>query len=524
MRETEPVRTATLSEPRRQAAVAARRYGVPPTMIATAARHRAVGDWRGACAAADIVVRVKPDALRRRYGAVLTERLLGDLQGLAPDLLRWHLPRCGHGSGELLAGLFVPLADYADEATGRNVLTLAAATPQCALDAGQRIILTVLEHGSGPGRFADTDAVTRALRLGVRSKAADRYSLVRHRMFWHADDAPGLRRYLDATDEQREITRLQDEGRVVEAWQAAGFELLGASQDAAMPRKQTMTPKLTMTPKQTRWLTALPVALPGLLDRARELSSREGSVVLRSGSGAIVLSGLRGAADRPRAQAVESRDARGIPTLPTAAWARPVDIDLLRVGALRPHELHPLVAAALLDGPVPAAPEPDEWLYRTVPFIEETHQSPDAVTTLWIQCGPAKHRIGRVDGVWQPLDHAGHAEREAFLAMLGGPENPCRQAARHLATGRHVIELIGALIRHGRTEEVRRVLHDHADAEAVLDRLELPGGGTVGSAFAALRDDDLRLRMVLAGATRADSFTLYPRRRARKGDPARTPR
>src|SRR4051812_3796026 len=99
---TEPVRTATLSDTRARAATAARRYGVPPTMIAAAARRRAVGDWRGACAAADVDVYLNLDLVRRRLGSGAADQLSAALLELAPDLLRWHLPRQGHGAGELL--------------------------------------------------------------------------------------------------------------------------------------------------------------------------------------------------------------------------------------------------------------------------------------------------------------------------------------------------------------------------------------------------------------------------------------
>jgi hypothetical protein len=520
MRETEPVRTVTLSDTREQAAITARRYGVLPTMIAATARCRALGDWRGACAAADVEVRVDLDAVRRRHGAEVAEQLLEDLRDLTPDLLRWHLPRHGHGTGGLIEGLLVPLAEYSAADAGRRTLTLAAATPRLALDAGERIVLTVLESGDRAGRFDDGDTATCALLARVRAKATDRHSLVRHRMFWNAVDAPHLARYRDVTPEDAEITRLQDAGATAEAWRAAGIEL---STEA-------------LTRHQNRWLSALPVALPGILERIGEALPEEDNVVLRPGGGAIVLSHLHAVTRAPSARVVAGGDVRALvalPTLPTAAWARPVDVDLLRVGAIRAHELHPLVASALLDAPAPAAPEPEEWLYRAVPFIEGPCHNTAAIDALWIRCGSEKHRVARADGTWQPVDHPGHFERESFLARLGGPVNPCLQAARYLGTGRHVIELVMALIQHGRADDVRRLLREHADAEAVLDGVGLPGGGTVGAALAAIHDNHLRLRMLLAGAVRTGvanpSFRVHRpdldrRRRARKGGPARTTR
>ena len=507
---TEPVWTATLSGTRAEAAVAARRYGVPPTMIEAAAERRALGDWRGACAAADVDVdvRVNPDSLRRRYGSSVAEQLLGDLRELAPDLLRWHLPRRAHGAGELLEGLLVPLADYnfGDGGSGGGRLTLAAATPRFALDAGERIVLTVLESDSRTGRFLDPDRVTRALLEGVQIRMAERHSLRRHRMFWSASAASDLSGLCDDTSTGQEITRLQDAGSFAGAWHAAGIDLL--------------------LPGESRWLSALPINLPGLASRIRETLPGLDQAALRSGSGAIVFSGLESTTGPIIARAASSREAQGVAIIPTAAWARPIDVDLLRLGLLRAHELHPLVASALLADPPAVAPEPDEWLYRGVPFVEGPCHSSDA-SALWIQCGPAKHLVAQYQGTWHPLDHPGHPDRELLMARLGGPQNPCMQAAAYLASGRHVIEVVEALIRHGRSDEVRRLLRVHADAGAVLDRVDLPGGGTVGEALTALYENTLQLRMVLAGATRVPDTEnsrvchVFHRRRARKGDPAR---
>ncbi|MBW8802796.1 MAG: hypothetical protein JF587_02880 [Catenulisporales bacterium] len=437
----------------------------------------------------------------------MADRLSAVLSELAPDLLRWHLPRRGHGAGELAAGLLVPLAEFVD---GGVALTLVAMTPRVALDAGQRVVLTVLDSGARARRFVDDDPVKRALLGGVRVKHAGRHSLVRFPMFWNASRAPELAGMRAAALESQEITFLQDTGRFAEAWLAAGF---GLDVDSA-----------TATPSRLRWLTALPVCLPGLAARVRSALPGADTAVVRSGGGAVVLSGLDG--DRPVARVVPSRDAQGLPMVSTAAWARSVDVDLLRFGLLGAHELHPLVASALMSDPPPAVPEPDEWLYREVPYIAGPCADAD-VPTVCIRCGPTIHRVAHRDGTWRPIDHQGHAERESFLKRLGGPANPCLQAAEYLASGRHVIDLVESLLRHGRADDVQRVLHLHAGAEAVLHDVALPTGGTVGEALATLRENTLQFRMLLAGATRPRDTASYrstTRRRTRKGDPARTHR
>jgi hypothetical protein len=138
--------------------------------------------------------------------------------------------------------------------------------------------------------------------------------------------------------------------------------------------------------------------------------------------------------------------------------------------------------------------------------------------------------VAHLDGGWTPVDHHDHDRRESFLARLGGPGNPCRQATDYLASGRHVIDLAENLLNHGRADDVRHLLRTHAGVHTALDRLDLPSGGTVGEALATVRENTLRLRMVLSGAIpRRDTRSSLPlpttgSRRTRKGVTARTPR
>jgi hypothetical protein len=447
---------------------------------------------------------MKPDSVRRHYGAVIAEQLLGALRELSPDLLRWHLPRRGHGAGDLLAGLLVPLAEFTD---GMRQLTLAAATPQFALDAGQRIVLVLLG--------GHEDGATRAVLEGVRTKHAPRLSLVRHRMFWSADAAPGLAALCDTTaDTTAEITQLQESGSFAEAWHAAGFDL-----------------RLPESRRRARWLAALPIRISGLAERVREALPGVDEAVARSGVGALVLSGLNSTAvaSRPSpivARVAEDGDALGLPIVPNAVWSRVLDADLVRFSHLGAHELHPLIASAILDAPQPGAPEPDEWLYREVPFIAGPCHAIDGAVgvgpALWITCGTTHHRIAFHDDAWHILDHLANPGRESLMARLGGPTNPCQQALDYLASGRHVMDLAESLLAHGRTTDVRNLLHTHAGAHAALTRMPLPTGGTVAEALTTLAENTLRHRMALADATR--SRPQPNRRLTRKGAPARTHR
>jgi hypothetical protein len=474
--------SATLSHSRAHAAVSARRFGIPPTMIAAATRRRMSADWRGACAAADVEVQLDLDAVLARHGADITALLLGDLRALAPDLLRWHLPRASHGSGRLLGGLVVPLARYPDRGGGRRggsggALTLVAATPGYALAAGERIVLTTLE----PQRAA----------AGARG-SLQRYSLTNHRMFWDSSCAGGLADLCATRRGAQQITGLQDAGQAVEAWTAAGFTLV-ASFSAGLNRR----------------LAGVPVNLPGLAGRVREALPGVGTAAIRFGGGAIVLRGLDGLeGSLPiSAELVPPLVARPLPTVPDAAWMRPVDVDLLRFELLRLDELHPLVAAALVPETVaaePAAPQAatrrtDDWLYRAVPGATSFAVTSDGAAEVRVQCGPDLHRIVQRDHRWQSVDHQSVEARETLVTLLGGPMNPCSAAAHYLNTGRHVIEFAEQLLEHGRVAEVIDVLCEHADSAATASDYVFEDGRTLKDALDALNDRTHRLHQILSG-------------------------
>ena len=495
----------TLSPKRAQAAVEARRFGVPAAMIEAATQRRLAGDWRGACAAADVDLHLNPDTVRRRHGAGVAAQLLADLQSLAPDLLRWHLPRYGHGPGQLHEGLLIPLADYPAAAAA---LTLAAATPRFALAAGQRVVLILLDSSRG-----QADPVLDS----VRRRSAGRCSLRQHRMFWDAACAPQLER-LGAGPRHAEITRLQDAGQAAAAWAAAGIDVASGRHGSVSPGRQGHL---------TRWLATVPVNLPLLAHQVRQTLPGAGQAVIRPGGGAIVLRGLGRPDGVVSADVVAPTAARrDLPVVPAAAWARPVDTDLLRLGLLQPHELHPLVAAALAPGTAaPADPGRHEWLYAAVPGIEAQCAHDPGSAEVLIRCGSQQHRVAQRGGRWEAVDHGAHPARERLMARLGGPLNPCLQAAGYLSTGQHVIDLVERLMEHGRTVEALHLLRTHA-ASAAPEAFVLHDG-TVGEALSSLRQNTLRLRMILSGApppVRDTSGARPPapnRRHSRKGEPAR---
>ncbi|MCL7424563.1 hypothetical protein [Streptomyces sp. YS415] len=157
-----------------------RQYAVPPSMIETATARRAAGDWAGACAAARVDVDLDLRAVRDRHGTEFVTRLRADLRRLAPDLLRWHMPRIAP-DGRLRPGLTLSLARYPD--AGGGPVQLVVRTPPAWADAGQRMSLALWEESgsSDPGHHPHPHP-DRRFRLDL------------HRHLWDADRSGELTR------------------------------------------------------------------------------------------------------------------------------------------------------------------------------------------------------------------------------------------------------------------------------------------------------------------------------------------
>ncbi|CAM5269342.1 hypothetical protein [Streptomyces avidinii] len=372
-----------------------RRYAVPPSMIETATVRRSAGDWAGACAAAGVDVDFDLRFLARSRGHDLTARIRADLRHLAPDLLRWHMPRIAP-DGLLRPGLTVPLARYdtgepydADVRDGTAVrddprtrpVYLVARTPPAWADGGQRISLALWD-GSRPadGSWGDP-------RRGARPDRQFRLDL--HRHLWDARRAGELG------------VRSGAGRRPADCSPAPDPEPL-----AALPQGHRCA--------VDRW-----AAETAILLRAEGRAS--GTVTVRPGAGRRLLLDL--VADGPgppvlRAAAAPAGRAAALPVLPDAAvWTLP-DLELVRTGSIEVERLHPLVASALATGRAPdRAP-------GGPPGTADRAGEPRLV-----ECRGARHRIGLVDGVLAALDHdPAEIRREELLAALTGTPLPCLQA------------------------------------------------------------------------------------------------
>lgn len=267
-----------------------REFAVPPSMIEAATARRAVGDWAGACAAARVDVDVDLRAVVRVHGRELAAEIRADLRHLAPDLLRWHMPRVAP-DGLLRPGVTVALARYS------RAVHLVARTAPVWADAGQRIILALCD-----GRAAREQH--------PRPNPDRRFRLDLHRHLWDARCAAELRErsgagyWLGRPDNPAPPDGLPDDC-AVHRW-AAEAELLRAADRA--------------------------VGVP---------------VTVRLGRQRLALTGPD-AQRRPL-----KRPAPAYPVLPHAATWVPPDLELLRAGLITPDRLHPLVAAALYPRRVP---------------------------------------------------------------------------------------------------------------------------------------------------------------------------
>lgn len=283
-----------------------REFAVPASMIETATVRRLAGDWAGACAAAGFDVDLDLRAVARQHGRELASRIRADLRALAPDLLRWHMPRVAP-DGLLRPALTSTLARY--EADDDTVHLVARTAPAWA-DAGQRISLALWSHATTGAERHPHPRPNRRFRLDL------------HRHLW-------------------------DAGRAGELRERAG---------AGPPGAQPPWP-------DTGFLASLPYgcAVDRWVAEARILLGDEGRaagrVLVRCGGRRRLLLELTADDDSIRTPTPADTTSR-LPVLPDAAtWVLP-DLELLRTGTTEAGRLHPLVAAALVPGHAATGPPP----------------------------------------------------------------------------------------------------------------------------------------------------------------------
>ncbi|UCM89800.1 hypothetical protein [Streptomyces marincola] len=404
-------------DPRLSLWLRVREFAVPPPMIETATARRRAGDWAGACAAAGFDVDLNLRAAARAHGRELTARVRADLRRLAPDLLRWHMPRIAP-DGLLRPGLTLTLARYDTGGDGPGPVHLVARTPPAWAAAGQRISLALWD-GSRAGTGGP---------VHPRPRPHPRYRLDLHRHLWDAHRAGELRVRSGAdrppgpgaTEPEHELLRQAPSGRrcAVDRWPAEADILLRA---------------------EGRPVGGVTVRLGARHRLLIQLATRNGA----------------GPPEPRLAAAPPGRGASALPVLPDAAtWALP-DLELMRAGLIEAGRLHPLVAGALAPGDGPsAAPGPRG---ARGPYL--------------VECRGARHRIGPVDGVLSAWDHdPDEIRREGLLAALTGTPLPCLREIDRAYREPDALTGVRARLDHG----------DTAGALAVVEELLGPGAGLPG--------------------------------------------
>ncbi|MCJ0874869.1 hypothetical protein [Streptomyces sp. AP-93] len=422
-----------------------REFAVPPSMIETATARRSAGDWAGACAAAAVDVDFDLRALARTHGRELAARIRADLRHLAPDLLRWHLPRIAP-DGLLRPGLTIALARYADAGPGgARPLHLVVRTPPAWAEYGQRISLALWEGARSE------DAARRPPGAGPHPHPHPhpRFRLDLHRHLWDARRSDELRSRSGAGRQPGDT---------------------GPAVDPGLPWPLLPVPGCAVD----RWAAEAEIVL-----RAEGRSG--GPVSVRLGARHRLYVHPRGdgaGGGRISAAASAEAGAPAPPVLPDAAtWVLP-DLELLRTGAIDAGRLHPLVGRALVPDWSPPRPAGAEAGDRTG-------------GARLVDCRGARHRIGQVDGVLTPLDHdPAEIRREELLIALTGTPLPCLRAIDEAHRRPDSLSGVRERLDHG----------DTAGALAVVEGLLGPG--------ALLRDGPLRDELE-AAALRRVTYGLF---------------
>ncbi|MFG2958921.1 hypothetical protein ACGF5O_35045 [Streptomyces sp. NPDC048291] len=405
-----------------------REFAVPPAMIETATARRTAGDWAGACAAAGFDVDLDLRELARARGRDARDRIRADLRRLAPDLLRWHLPRIAP-DGLLRPGLTMPLARYD---TGEGPLCLVVRTPPAWADAGQRISLALWD-----GTLSDP-----AARGHPHPHPSRRFRFDLHRHLWDATAAGELRTRSGAdrpTGGERlsfgsRLPLVEGELCATERWADEARIVLGAEGRAG----GTVVVRLGGGQR-----LVLRFAADGSVTADRHPAERH--AVDRDAVD-------RDAGDRHTTDRDAAAGARLV--LPDAAtWVLP-DLELLRAGLVDAGRLHPLVAAALVPGHASAARD----------AYPDPARQPGVV-----ECRGVPHRIGLVDGVLSALDHSpDELRREELLVALGGPPLPCLRAVDDAHRRPDCLTGVRERLDHGDTAGALAVVEGLLGPEAVL--------------------------------------------------------
>ncbi|MCX5610609.1 ankyrin repeat domain-containing protein [Streptomyces sp. NBC_00047] len=403
-----------------------RRYAVPGWMIEQATAHRLAGDWQSACACAGVDIGFDLPEIAARYGASVAEAVEDDLRHLAPDLLRWHLPRLLGGRTTIDTDLRILLASYG----GADGPTLSLTTPVMT-EGAQRLRL-----------HCEPVVPMKWNRYTGRGFVPEDWTVVRP--FWDARRASELgARFGDPEGRAQRITLLHAQGDIAAAYEAAGIEC-----DLTVP-----TPQPYQRPVDpTALFERMPIDLTRLVPEVGRL------VAVGAGDRYRIAADWRthlllepDGPDRLRARFMETEEALTVPYLPRYIWKRLPDLELVRTGRITPRELHPLVAAALYPDAGPAAGPP----------------GPDTGKPVRVRCRGAWHEVRSRGGVLDVPHTPEEQQRERAMRAFGGAVSGCFAVQQTWTTGE------GRLPRALRAQQRELFLRvQHGDTPAVVALLD----------------------------------------------------
>ena len=431
-----------------------RKYAVPRSMIEQATERRLAGDWLGACAAANVDVDFDLADLTPWLGPQTAARVAQDLKHLAPDLLRWHLPRWLHGRSTLAPGQCVLLASYAGRpAEGPHLY----ATTLRMIDGPQRLTLRFggidERYSRRYGHVQDWRFARHLWDARHTGELLERCGGGNRAPFRNADGTPRAASELPTQDpgpsdpvgHHEWVTLLCDRGGIEQALAAEGITL----DDALRESRHYGRPVMEVLAKQSLALATLEpevrrLAAAGLGNRCRFTSNRLPLLQLEPNEDAPGLS-IRQA---------EWVGVERAPALPEAFWRRLPDLDLLRFGDITPEELHPLVSASLFPARAPQATDgPQSPALR-----------PPAATR--VRCRGEWHEVRSLDGRLRTAHTEEEERRERAMRAFGGPVTGCFAVAQAWTSGtgwlpkalrKQRLEFF-ARVQQGDTAEVLRLL------------------------------------------------------------------
>ncbi|NRQ30863.1 ankyrin repeat domain-containing protein [Nonomuraea sp. NN258] len=479
-----PARPASDSYPPHEAARLRRirRYAVPPWMIDRATERRLAGDWRGACAAANVDVTFDLADLANSHGDAVAAAIEDDLRHFAPDLLRWHLPRLDRGRITIVPDQVILLGRPGDDP---DAPCLYLRTPRWMAHGPQRLRLQVGEvHRQEI--YLETDWTYSAFwRNVVQDWSSSRHlwdarhtGELRERCggdkarapFLHGDGTPRGAGELPAADPGHGdpaafaewVTLLHERGEVEAAFAAAGIEL-----DTALVAVEPYYELEPLDPRDV--LARMPIDVARLASEVRRLAAATGTgrfwlpyrqyaAILFETDGPDSETGGPGfepggpdAGLRVRFVEFEMGTEPADLVLPEACWRRLPDLDLLRDGH-PPERLHPLVHEALF---------PDRALDEAPP------DEPEPPRPVRVRCRGEWHEVSFRDGVLHIPHSEQEQQRESAMRVFGGAIAGCF-AARHAwtsGTGR-----LPKALRQQRSELFTRA--QHGDLPGVLRLLD----------------------------------------------------